>query len=206
MPLALGKAVHKAIERVINGDSHSEAVLKGLVEADFHPEVEKAEVEKLLNNAPVRKGMGETEVHFRLPLSDSPSAPQLQGYIDLIDGDESVTITDWKSNWVPYDVLVNHQLGLYAWAIQQLKNVDTVEGRLFFLRFKKESKHIFDRNDTEKARQWALNLANEINSKLFLLDIFPEKADELFPATPSGICSHCPFAVECFKKFSRYSV
>ena len=40
-PLALGKGVHKAIEDKIKGFSHSEAVLNGMIEADFQPEVRR---------------------------------------------------------------------------------------------------------------------------------------------------------------------
>ena len=36
-PLALGKGVHKAIEDKIKGFSHTEAVLNGMIEADFQP-------------------------------------------------------------------------------------------------------------------------------------------------------------------------
>jgi len=82
--------------------------------------------------------------------------------------------------------------------------VNEVCGKLSFLRFGKESVHIFNKDDTEQARQWALELANEINSKLSILDIMPEKADDLFPDTPSSACSHCPFALECFRNFSQY--
>lgn len=204
LPLALGKAVHKAIEEVINGTSHSEAVLKGLEEADFHPEVKKDEVEKLIKNAPIREGMGETEVYFRFPLSNSSSAPEIQGYVDLVSH-EGNEIVDWKTNRGMYGILDNHQVALYAWAVQQLKKVEMVRGRLAFIRFKKEYQYTFDRETTEQARRWALKLANEINSKLFLLEVFPKKSDEIFPATPSSACSYCPFSVECFRKFSPFS-
>lgn len=197
-PLALGKAVHKAIERIIAGDRQKEAVLKGMIEADFHPEVTAEEIEQLLKNAPIRQGMGQTEVHFQIALSDSPGSPIIQGYIDLIDEND---ISDWKTNWKPYDVLDNYQVGLYAYAIQQLKGFDEVKGRLFFLRYRKPSQHTFDRSDTEKARKWAYDTAQEINSKLFLHEIMPEKVDKIFPATPSPECHHCPFVIECYRKF-----
>ncbi|EGL84290.1 hypothetical protein CathTA2_0153 [Caldalkalibacillus thermarum TA2.A1] len=106
-PLALGKAVHKGIEMLIQGYILEEAVCEGFIEADFHPQVERSEVESLVKKSPVHAGMGETEVHFQLPLSHSPSAPQLQGYIDLVVENESgVWFVDWKTNWQPYNVLI----------------------------------------------------------------------------------------------------
>ncbi len=195
MPLALGKAVHKGIELKIHGVPHSEAVLNGWAEADFHPEVSYQDISRLVNNAPIRKG-GKTEVYFKLPLSSFPSAPQLQGYIDLIQGNK---IVDWKTNWRPYSVLENHQMGLYAWALHKLKGYQWIEGSLYFLRYRKESKHFFNLLDIEKARTWAETLANEIESKLSILDMLPEAKNQLFPDSPSKSCRHCSFVVTCYK-------
>ncbi|PIC57018.1 hypothetical protein CSV80_11155 [Sporosarcina sp. P12(2017)] len=202
-PLALGKAVHKAVEDKINGVSHSEAVLNGMIEAEFHPEVTMDEMSELVSHAPIKENMGETEIHFQLSLSDADSAPVLQGYIDLLspDGDK---IVDWKTNRVRYDVRDNHQLGLYAWAVGQLKNRKRVEGNLYFLRFRRASKHVFNQADMERSRQWALGVANEINSKREILDMLPEEAEGLFRSTPSSHCRHCPFVIECYRKFSSY--
>ena len=202
-PLALGKGVHKAIEDKIKGVSHSEAVLNGMIEADFHPEVTMEELSDLVSRAPIQENMGETEIHFQLPLSDEKSSPIIQGYIDFVSPDGS-NIVDWKTNRVRYDVRDNHQVGLYAWAVGQLKSRSTVEGNLFFLRFKRESKHVFNQVDMERSRQWALGVANEINSKREILDMLPEEAERLFSSTSSGHCRHCPFVIECYRKFSNY--
>ncbi|MCM3711050.1 PD-(D/E)XK nuclease family protein [Sporosarcina luteola] len=201
-PLALGKGVHKAIEDKINGVSHSEAVLNGIIEADFHPEITLEEMSDLVSHAPIKKNIGATEVHFKLPLSEEESAPMIQGYIDVVTADGS-KIVDWKTNRRRYDILDNNQIGLYAWAIGQMKNRSTVEGNLYFLRFRKESKHVFKQADMEKSRQWALGVANAITSKCEILDLIPEEAGNLFLATPSSNCRHCPFAIECFRKFRR---
>ncbi|WP_047980644.1 PD-(D/E)XK nuclease family protein [Ornithinibacillus contaminans] len=194
--LALGKAVHKAIESIIKGISFEEAIIEGYSECDFHPDVSIEEISKLVKNASATKNMGETEIYFRLPLSNSPNAPEIQGYIDLVKGNR---LEDWKTNWKMYDVNDNHQIGLYAWALHQLKGYDLIEGSLSFLRYKKESKYFFSEVDMENAKQWALNLANEINFKLQMLDIFPEKLDELFPDIPSSSCEYCPFVLRCYK-------
>ena len=183
--------------------SHLEAVLNGTIEAEFHPEVTMDEMSELVSHAPIKENMGETEIHFQLPLSDEDSAPMLQGYIDLMSPDGS-KIVDWKTNRVSYDVRDNHQVGLYAWAVAQLKNHSTVEGSLFFLRFRRASKHVFNQADMEQSRQWALRVANEINSKREILDMLPEEADSLFLSTPSSHCRNCPFVIECYRKFSSY--
>ena len=158
-PLALGKGVHKAIEDKIKGVSHSEAVLNGIIEADFHPEVTLKELSDLVSRAPILENIGETEIHFQIPLSDEKSAPIIQGYIDLVSTGGS-RIVDWKTNRVRYGVRDNHQVGLYAWAVGQLKSQSTVESSLFFLRFKRESKHVFNR-DMARSRQWALGVASK---------------------------------------------
>jgi CRISPR/Cas system-associated exonuclease Cas4 (RecB family) len=199
-PLALGKGVHKAIEDKINGLSHSEAVLNGMIEADFHPEVTLEEMSDLVSHAPIQKNMGATEVHFKLPLSEEESAPMIQGFIDVVSADGS-KIVDWKTNRSRYDVMDNHQVGLYAWAIGQMKNRSTVKGNLYFLRFKKASTYVFNKADMEKSRQWALAVANEINSKREVLDMWPGEGGKLFYPTPSSSCRHCPFVIECFRKF-----
>lgn len=206
-PAALGKAVHKAIEMVVKGSDPKEAVLNGIVEVDFHPEVSSEEVEELLKKAPVTSEMGETEVYFRLPLSDSPSAPEIQGYIDLVkQGEWETTLWDWKTNHKVYGVLDTYQLGIYAWALMKLKGTHFVTGHLYFLRFKKDITHVFSEEDAEKARQWAYDLAQEINSKLFLLDLMPEKEDEIFPPRPSSACHNCPFVIECYLKHRGWGI
>jgi hypothetical protein len=194
-PLALGKAVHKSIEAFINGMPLKEAIFEGYSECDFHPAVSISEIAELVKRAPVTKNMGETEVYFRLPLFNSPNAPKFQGYIDLVQGNR---LKDWKTNWKSYAVNDNHQVGLYAWAISKLKKYEFVEGSLYFLRFKQESKYFFNKNDMDRSRKWALELANEINFKREMLDLLPEQANDLFPIKPSSACSHCPFAFECY--------
>ncbi|MNZ85796.1 PD-(D/E)XK nuclease superfamily protein [compost metagenome] len=51
-PLALGKAVHKAIELKINGMSEEEAILEAVIEPDFHSEVTYDEIVSLMQRAP----------------------------------------------------------------------------------------------------------------------------------------------------------
>src|SRR5690625_5785497 len=58
-PLALGKAVHKAIEDKIKGIDHEQAVLNGYMEAEFHKELSYDDISKLTAKAPVQRGMGD---------------------------------------------------------------------------------------------------------------------------------------------------
>ncbi|MEN1970105.1 PD-(D/E)XK nuclease family protein [Lentibacillus sp. N15] len=199
LPLALGKAVHKAIEDKMKGVSHSEAILNGLVEAKFHPEVNIEELSKLTSRAPLHKIKGETEVYFKIPLSNESNTPKIQGFIDVIDGNQ---IFDWKTNRVPYDIKDTFQIALYAWAMSQVKGIHEVTGTLFFLRFRRRNAFVFRQQEMEQARVWAYRTAKEIQGKLDIVKMIPELRDELFHSTPSSYCSHCPLAIECFKKFS----
>lgn len=198
--LALGKAVHKTIEDKINGIEHAEAVLNGYIECDFHPEVKIETISYLASNANVNPKMGETEVYFELTLDENNEGTKIRGYVDLVE-DGGKHITDWKTNHVLYSVRDTFQLGIYAWAVHKMFRVKEVVGTVYFLRHKKASSYIFDMNDMENARQWALGLANAIHSKLKMYSMFPESKDDIFPACPSSNCRHCPFALECFQTF-----
>lgn len=195
-PLALGKAVHKAIEVWLKGIEFNDAVIEGMIEAEFHPEVSKNEIEFLLSRA--KKIEGETEVHFELPLSSSIDAPRLQGYIDVVQ--EKGKFVDWKSNWVSYHPNDNMQMRLYAWALMEIKGWKMVDATLYFLRHK-PIMQTYLKSDGEIAREWALNLIKEIKAKLFALELQPDAADEIFPAQAGRHCSHCPFAAECIEAF-----
>lgn len=201
-PLALGKGVHRAVEDKMNGLSHQEAVVNGFIEAELHPEVTKQELSWLTNNAPIHQIQGETEIYFKIPLADEDDAPLIQGFIDVVGNNY---IVDWKTNRVMYDVRENNQIGLYAWAMNKVRGMEDVYGRLYFLRFRRESNFRYTFKEMESARSWAYNLAKEIQGKLALAREMPELKDDLFPATPSSFCSHCPFAVSCFRKFSPVS-
>lgn len=198
LPLAFGSAVHKGIEIVMKGGTMEEAISEAMFEANFHQEVSPNEVEMMIRRAPIfgRNAVrGEIEPHFKIPLSSEKNAPYLQGFIDVLgDG----YIFDWKTNRVAYDVRKNHQIGLYAWAVSQLKRKTHIYGSLYFLRFRRESRALYTPVEMEQSRVWAYNTAKEIQGKLELLKAMPDLKDELFPATPQRNCSHCPFSASCF--------
>lgn len=191
-PLALGKAVHKALERRTAGDPDDLAMLAGLAEADFHPGVTREELQRLLRMAP--RVRGETEVHFQLPLARQPGAPQLQGFIDLV---QEGAFLDWKTHLRPYSIRSTRQLALYAWALMTLRGWEAARGTLYFLRFRQAEAIMYTPEEAEQARAWAYNLAQNAALAVSLLELFPELRKELFPATPGTHCRHCPFAAEC---------
>lgn len=201
-PLALGKAVHKAIECKINGLSREDALFHGLMECDFDNEVLTAgELSQLTDNAPENLE-GETEMYFRLPLFDGQNDAELQGFIDLIDGD---TIIDFKTNRKQYDVNDNHQMGLYAWAVQQIKDIDLISGTLYFLRFKKGSTYFYTEIDVLPAIEWARSLVLEIQTQVKANNHDPDNHRLQFAHWPSSECSHCPFVLNCFSEcHSKY--
>lgn len=202
LPLALGKAVHKTLEDKIKGVNHDEAVLNGLIESDFHPEVEANEIDKMTRYVDLPSlHNGKVEYYFKIPLDDSPNSPLIQGFIDYVTNDGSV-IVDWKSNRKMYHPLHNHQLGLYSWAINQILGAREVRATLHFLRFRRDQTHIYQTADMEYSRLWALSLSNEINDKVAELKVKgDEKAGEIFPSRSSSRCEHCPFAMDCFNEF-----
>lgn len=200
-PLALGKAVHKAIDSKIRGISHDQAITNGFIEAEMHRDLNYHDISSLVQRAPITIGMGETETYFKLPLTSGENAPMLQGYVDVVQSRGS--IIDWKTNRLPYDVRETQQVGLYAWAVSQIKELNVVRGSYYFLRFRRESSYLFTEKEMDEARQWALNLANEIIEKLDLYVMFPDKYQVIFPAKPSRFCKHCPFSKECYRTFKN---
>jgi len=93
------------------------------------------------------------------------------------------------------------QLSLYAWALMQMKGINQIEGKLYFLRYRQESGHVFNEEDAERARQWAWRLAREIEDRRLTLAMEPDSVARLFPPRPSSLCSHCPFVLECYQSF-----
>ncbi|MDX8367680.1 PD-(D/E)XK nuclease family protein [Cytobacillus sp. IB215665] len=203
-PLALGKAVHTAIELKMKGKTQEDALLEAYRDADIP--INEEEYQKLVKAAPVFEGEGttndvEVEKYFKVPLYHG--GPELQGYIDVVRNTFGMlSFVDWKTNRKKYHPLNNMQLPLYAWALSKLYNVETVHGTLFFLRYKRkpDMSQTFTRAEMNKGKDWAIKLADEIENKLFILDLDAEKGLELFPDTPSAECTYCPFALECYRK------
>lgn len=213
-PLALGSAVHKAIQEILGGLSESDALLSGWTEIDFFP-INPEEYKKLVNKAPVTQGYGlesnvSVEEHFKVPLSDDSNAPVIQGYIDLIEKPfGTILFTDWKTNRIMYEPMDTMQLPLYAWALQQTYGIDSITGQFHFLRFniKNKKTKTFTQNEMETARSWAEDLAIDIEKKLDRLDENNTDINErLFPSTPSAHCRFCSFARECFQNQTGESI
>jgi len=206
----LGKAVHKAIELRLKGYTLDESVNMALSEAELP--VNRAEVIALTTHPEVenmcKNNLWQVEYHFELPLQkDSPASPIIQGYIDLWWEDFlEVNLLDWKTNRIKHPPQANRQLGLYAWALNQLTGQNHINASLVFLRCGAtncyETKD-YGSNDIEEARNWALNLANNIETALkkihyekYISDLYPI-INNNFPATPGGHCKHCSYAVQC---------
>jgi len=195
-PLALGKAVHKAIELLMQGADEEEAVIAALIECNFHPQVTRDEVVSLMRSAPVLEG--KAEAHFELPLAPA-SELKLQGYIDLL---QTGGFFDWKTSRRVYGPMDTMQLPLYAWAAMEMENLDLVRGTLYFLRFRQPMSHLFTKTEAEAARVWAYHLAREIAEKVDIYGTFSDMADTLFPARSGSHCRYCPFAAECLERES----
>ncbi|MGE7920653.1 PD-(D/E)XK nuclease family protein [Viridibacillus sp. NPDC093762] len=201
LPLALGKGVHKAAEERLQGAMLEDSLISGFIEANFHPDLQKDAMARLVAKVPVKrleKRVLEIEKHFQLPLAPTLNAPIIQGYIDLLTKDGC--LYDWKTNRVPYDVTSTHQMGLYAWAVSKIFGYDTVIATLSFLRFRKEDKFKYTRREMEISRKWAYDLAIEIDMKVKEVMMFPKLEMDIFESNPSSRCGTCPFAIECYYK------
>jgi hypothetical protein len=202
-----GKAVHRVIQEVLTDPSATlaDAAVRACAEAalPLDPEVivELARHDAVKQVKDLALAVGHVEEHFELPL-DGPGSPVTQGYIDLWWQDESgAYLIDWKTNRTIYNPRDNHQLGLYAWAIKEKTGCSKVKALLVFLRFKEIPLwEEYGEEEMEAARQWALQLAMDIESRLAELELFGGKPDELFPARPGDACRYCSFAGDCLKE------
>lgn len=207
LPLALGKAVHKAIEEKLKGADDKQALLSGWKEVEYYP-FDLVEYETLFRNSNVKKGEAlngdvQTEIHFKLPLDEKSDSPYIQGYIDYLRNVFNMyDFQDWKTNRIMYEPTDTFQLPLYAWSISKLYNVESVSGALYFLRFYRDRRKskVFMKDDMENARQWALSLANKaLNSlKSFKMG---KPLEEAFPPTLNKRCMYCPFAYICLSTY-----
>jgi CRISPR/Cas system-associated exonuclease Cas4 (RecB family) len=206
--LMLGKAVHKAIEEKLKGLDDKQALIAGWKEVDYHP-FNLEEYEWLFRQSKVIRGeaLGEyaqTEIHFKIPLTDKPFTPYLQGYIDylrVVYG--SYDFTDWKTNRKMYEPSETYQLALYAVAVNVLYGVTRVTGTLHFLRFYKSARktHTFTEIDMIKAKTWASDLAFDTLQRLSDLKDGLKTVEEAFPPKLNDKCSYCPFAHICVSKY-----
>lgn len=209
LPLALGKAVHKAIELILKGHDIEDALIDAAMESEMI--LDFNELKTLVEKAPILKGEGlregvEVEKYFKLPLSNDPNAPQIQGYIDIVrEIFGTIEFLDWKTNRIKYKPADTKQLSLYAWALSKIYKSKDIVGDLFFLRYFKKAKErqSFSETDMENAREWAEKTAMEIENNLIFLEL-GEPVEELFPFRPNSNCKHCSFAAECLLKNEDY--
>jgi len=129
----------------MHGESINVAVDTALSTAELP--VDRNEVLKLASHPEVKNmqinSLKQIEYHFELPL-DGPlngpineiKSPIIQGYIDLWWEDFlEDTVLDWKTNRKKYTPKANHQLGLYAWALNQITGKERITASLVFLRY-----------------------------------------------------------------------
>lgn len=208
VPLELGKAVHEAIALLLTGQCKSveEACVMAIQKAELP--LDFAEVKMLVNRDEVIQLIGkvspdQVESHFQRQLdSEDMFAPEVQGYKDLRIPGGIPQVWDWKTNRIIYEPEDNNQLGLYAWDEAMATGAEEVVGKLIFLREPPESRTrmtLYTREDMEKARKWAQDTAEEIESCTMALAI-EEDPDKLFPATPGSRCRYCGYAAQCVAK------
>ena len=211
-PLALGKAVHAAIEKFLKAQwanekkdmsaCVAEAVAEALVPISFD------EALQLCLNPVVRErtfcyGPPEIEQRFDVQLDDAGSYG-LQGTVDYsernLTDDKTCLLLDWKTNRVKYgaDCL---QMRLYAAVLARRYKVRQVMAQLVFLRYHGEAcveTAFIDARAMEDAWQWAIEKAREIEGNLASLQAFGGDPETLFPARPCAFCHNsCGYAYQC---------
>lgn len=199
-PLVLGKAVHAAIQGYLGGVEMNVAIDSAMQEAELP--IERNDVAKLTHHPSVTSTSGgHIEDHFVVPL-DEYGTIQFQGYIDWWDkkSDGSVQLIDWKTNRMKYAPKENYQLGLYAWYLCRITGAKEINAELAFLRYQSGENHIYNAREMEESRQWALNLAEEIEDKVAEWNLVSELQDDsLFQATPGKHCQYCGYASLCIQ-------
>ena len=211
-PLALGKAVHTAIERFLTSQQAgsrvdmTECVASAVAEAEVPVSFEEAL--RICLNPAIREqtfcyGPAEIEQRFDVLLG-AGGLYTLQGTIDYAETglpDGSIYLLDWKTNRIKYgaDTL---QLQLYAGVLAEKYGAERVLAKLVFLRYQANSSvetSVIDAPAMEEARRWAFRLAQEIDVNLAALQCFENDAATLFPARPCAACQTCGYAYQCTK-------
>lgn len=203
LPLVNGKGAHSVIEsamRLERKDTLFFKVISKMVADNAPLTIDPEELFQLTYQDMVLNEFhpdNKIEQHLKLPLiPDNPMSPTIQMYLD-VNRDEGryIQIIDWKTNWKSYHPTETKQLSLYAWALNQIHN-KPVRGKLVFLRTKETPEHEFSIAEMEETRQWAIDLALEIQDKLYQVQ---QGADyqKLFKANPGGTCRYCGYSFEC---------
>ena len=208
--LALGKAVHAALERFLQAQgraekvSRDECVAAAVAEAVVPISVD--EVMRLCLNPAILEntfcyGPAVIEQRFDVPLDDAGKYA-LQGTIDYAEtglADGSAYLLDWKTNRIKFGA-DSLQLRLYAGALAQLYGAERVLAKLIFLRYQSNScveEVVIEAPAMEEARRWALETAQEIDGNIAAYQFFDGDAATLFPARPCAACQYCGYAFQC---------
>ena len=211
-PLALGKAVHAAIERFLKAQwanekkDISECVAEAVAEAPVPISFDEA-LQLCLNPA-VRErtfcyGPPEIEQRFDVHLDDAGEYG-LQGTVDYsernLTDEKTCLLVDWKTNRAKYgaDCL---QMRLYAAVLARRYKVEQVLAQLVFLRYHGGAcveTAVIDARAMEQAWNWALETAREIEGNIASLQVFGGDSEALFPARPCAFCNKsCGYAYQC---------
>ena len=211
-PMALGKAVHAAIERFLKAQwanekkDMSECVAEAVAEAPVPISFDEA-LQLCLNPA-VRErtfcyGPPEIEQRFDVQL-DAAGAYGLQGIVDYsernLTDEKTCLLVDWKTSRAKFGA-DSLQMRLYAAVLARRYNVDQVLAQLVFLRYHGGAcveTAIIGENEREEAWNWALDTAREIEGNIASLQAFGGDAQMLFPARPCAFCHNsCGYAYQC---------
>jgi len=198
LPAVLGKTIHKANELCLNGHPFEDAIITAYLE-EGDSTVDRMTVESMVKTALNYGYSGPTEQHFLLQLTKNI---RVQGYIDLQADNTSIpTIVDWKSGFNCYGVFDTWQLPLYAAAVMEQSGFKSIKGVYAFLRFKRTESALITQKEASQAKQWVIQTAQEIQSRLELLAVL--EIPEAFPSRSSPACGNCPWSLSCLREEKR---
>jgi hypothetical protein len=202
VPLEFGSYVHEAISALIKvqvrGDKPDiEAVARSLLPRySLLTEEHKGEAMGILENwriafDPTMYTNVVTEIRTVIPVGQDVNVVTKRDFRGVLKvNPEIVQVIDWKSGWKNDPEPYGPQVAMYLWPTQQEYPDRTVEGYLWWLRYKRSAKIQVD-VDPEEGKAWALGIMGRIEEAKKL------PAGMGFPATPGGACRLCGVSWAC---------
>jgi CRISPR/Cas system-associated exonuclease Cas4 (RecB family) len=192
--LQLGKAVHGAISRLLQGEHDINYVVEEEVKKQELLTLDKhfSEVYGMVDNFAACFAVPPgsrlfSELFLEKPLGDH----KLIGYADLVqEMPGEVIITDFKTGWKQYEAEDTQQLALYAWMVRDKFPGKPVKARLWWLRYKR-GPQVEVEVDADGAAAWAEKLIAQVEEAA----AWP--GDMGYSRNVGTACASCAFSGRC---------
>ena len=202
VPLQFGSLVHKAAERMVKaklrGDTPDiEAIVKGALHK--YALLEESHVSEAVDMLRTWYGAFDptlydevaTEVRTLIHISPEVTVVTKRDFKGVSKANPGVVhVFDWKTGWKNDPDPYTPQVAMYLWATQEEYPGKSVEGYLWWLRYKREPRTLVD-VDPEEGKAWALDVIGRIR------EAEQQPGDMGFPATPGAACKNCGVSWAC---------